>query len=60
MHNPHKLEAERVAALEYRKKFYPTNSGYAGSGAGSVGSSSYNQGYGGGSTSGPKTYSPYT
>jgi len=56
IHNPHKLEIERQAAVEYRNKFYPSSSGYAGSGAGSVGSSSYNNNP---TSAGAKTYSPY-
>ena len=63
LHNKHKLDIERQAALEYRQKFYPTAGGYAGSGAGSIGSQSYGGGGGGGysqpSSGGSKTYSPY-
>ena len=67
LQNPHKLEVERIEALEYRKKFYPA-SGYLGSGAGSVGSSGMGGGgytptalpsnYGG-SNDASKVYRPY-
>lgn len=57
---------ERDAALEYRKKFYPTSGSYNGAGAGSVGSSSYSGGYSGPIASssdsakgGVKVYAPY-
>jgi len=49
------MEAERYAAIEYRKKFYPGTGGFVGS-----------QGYGGGggfeppsNANGVKVYSPY-
>ena len=65
LQNQHKLDIERNAALEYRKKFYPTSGGYNGSGAGSIGSSSYSGGYSGpiasssDSAKGVQVYSPY-
>ena len=37
IHNQHKLEIERKAALEYRQKFYPGgSSGFTGAGVSSV------------------------
>lgn len=56
LNNPHKLETERVAAKEYREKFYPASTGgYLGAGAGAT--SSETPAVGSGST---KTYEPYT
>jgi hypothetical protein len=40
IHNSHKLDVERKAALEYRLKFYPGgSSGFTGAGLSSVSSS---------------------
>lgn len=60
LHNKHKLDIEREQALEYRQKFYPSSGGYAGSGAGSVGSHTYGGGGYSGGGGASKTYSPYS
>jgi hypothetical protein len=44
LQNKHKLDVEREAALGYRQKFYPSSGAYNGSGAGSIGSSTYSGG----------------